>query len=51
MTIRLHLELRPRINGAIMPVLNTPLCRAHGKLKNNINLTFNPYCYIFSLHF
>jgi len=41
MTIRLHPELRPRINGAIMPVLNMPLCRAHGKLTTNVNLPFN----------
>jgi hypothetical protein len=45
MTIRLHPELRPRINGAIKPVLNTPSRRAHGKLTTNINLLLNLYCY------
>jgi len=47
MSIRLHPELRPRINGAIVPVLNTPLCRAHGRFTFAFNLPIILYRYIF----
>ena len=47
MSIGLHPELRPRINGAIVPVLNTPLCRAHGRFTFAFNLPIIPL----SLHF
>ena len=50
MTI-LHQEMRPRIKGAIPPVLFTPSCRAHGKFTSTFNLLFSILPLHFFLHF
>jgi len=49
MTIRLYLELHPRINGAKIPILYMPSCRAYGKFKNTFSLPIGLFRYNCSL--